>query len=98
MLGLKKWGKNCRMCVQDKHVTIQAMSCDKHLSHMWAAQVQVFFFSFGFYSLSRLSQSLGGAKTGDPQEKPTDHSQADFGLSHVTQARLEHIAVRWRGI
>ena len=28
------------------------------------------------------SQSLGGAKTGDPREKPYDHPQAELGLSH----------------
>ena len=41
------------------------------------------------YKLSRLfhslepSQSLGGAKTGDPQEKPPDHPKAELGLSHT---------------
>ena len=29
------------------------------------------------------SQSLGGAKTGDPREKPSDHPQAKLGLSHM---------------
>ena len=29
------------------------------------------------------SQSVGGAKTGDPREKPPDHPQADFGVSHI---------------
>ena len=29
------------------------------------------------------SQSLGGAKTGDPQEKTPDHLQAELGLSHI---------------
>ena len=29
------------------------------------------------------SQSVGGAKTGDPQEKPRDHLQAELGLSHM---------------
>lgn len=29
------------------------------------------------------SQSLGGAKTGDPREKPPDHPQAELGLSHM---------------
>ena len=28
-------------------------------------------------------QSLGGAKTGDPQEKPPDHQQAELGLFHM---------------
>ena len=26
--------------------------------------------------------SLGGAKTGDPQEKTSDHPQAELGMSH----------------
>ena len=30
-----------------------------------------------------LSQSAGGAKTGDPREKPPNHSQAELGLSHI---------------
>ena len=42
------------------------------------------------------SQSLGGTKTGDPREKPTDHPQAELGLSHMTRARLEPTAVRLR--
>ena len=29
------------------------------------------------------SQSLGGANTGDPQEKTPDHPQAEIGLSHM---------------
>ena len=29
------------------------------------------------------SQSLGGAKTGDPREKPPDHLQEQLGLSHM---------------
>ena len=29
------------------------------------------------------SQSLGGAKTGDPREKPPDYPQAELGLSHM---------------
>ena len=28
-------------------------------------------------------QSLGGAKTGDPPEKPPDHPQAEHGMSHM---------------
>ena len=51
------------------------------------------FFLFGFNGPSRLfhlfyshfesSQSIGGAKTGDPREKPPDHPQAELGLSHM---------------
>ena len=44
------------------------------------------------------SQSFGGAKTGDPREKTPDHTQAELGLSHMTRARLEPTAVRWRAI
>ena len=33
------------------------------------------------------SQSLGGAKTGDPREKPPGHPQAEFGLSHMWPER-----------
>ena len=29
------------------------------------------------------SQSLGGAKTGDPREKPPGHPQAELDLSHM---------------
>ena len=29
------------------------------------------------------SQSQGGAKTGDPREKPPDHLQAELGLFHM---------------
>ena len=29
------------------------------------------------------SQSLCGAKTGDPREKPPDHPQVELGLSHM---------------
>ena len=43
------------------------------------------------------SQSLGGVKTGDPQEKTPDHPHAELGLSHMW-AWLEPTAVRWRAI
>ena len=29
------------------------------------------------------SQSIAGAKTGDPREKPPGHPQAELGLSHM---------------
>ena len=29
------------------------------------------------------SQSLGGAKMGDPREKTPEHPQAELGLSHM---------------
>ena len=44
------------------------------------------------------TQSVGGAKTGDPREKTPDHLQAEFDFSHVTWARLEPTAVRWQAI
>ena len=28
-------------------------------------------------------QSKGGAKTGDPRQKPPDHPQAELGFSHM---------------
>ena len=34
------------------------------------------------YSSERI-QSLGGAKTGGPREKPPDHLQAELGLSQM---------------
>ena len=49
----------------------------------------VFFFYLGFmarqdYSTHfELSQLLGGAKTEDPKEKPSDHLQAELGLSDM---------------
>ena len=52
-------------------------------------RVKIDFFLFWFYGPSRLfhsfepSQSLGGAKAGDPQEKPSDHPQAELGWSHM---------------
>ena len=36
-----------------------------------------------YFSHFELSKSLGGAKIGDPQEKPPDCQQAEFGLSHM---------------
>ena len=36
-----------------------------------------------YFTRLELSQSLGGAKTGEPQEKPPDHPQAKLGLSHM---------------
>ena len=44
------------------------------------------------------SQSLSGAKTRDPREKSPDQPQAERLVSHVTRARLETTAVRWRVI
>ena len=35
------------------------------------------------------SQSLGGAETGATREKPVDHPQAEFGLSHVWSELVE---------
>ena len=47
------------------------------------------FFYLGFtarqdyFTHFELSQSSGGEKTGDPQEKPPNHQQAELGLSHM---------------
>ena len=46
------------------------------------------FFDMGFmahqdyFTYFEQSQSIGGAKTGDPREKPPDRPQAGLGLSH----------------
>ena len=55
----------------------------------------LFFVYFGFtahqdnFTHFVPSQSVSGAKMGDPQEKPPDHPQAELGLF------LEPTAVRW---
>ena len=67
-----------------------------------AVKSKVFFFHLGFtthqdyFTHFEPSQSLGGAKMGDPREKLPDHPQAELGLSNmiVTRARLEPTAVR----
>ena len=40
------------------------------------------------------SQSLDGAKTGNPREKTPDHLQAELEMFHMIRARLRPIAVR----
>ena len=51
--------------------------------------LSVYFFYLGFMACQDYfthfepSQSLGGAKTGDPREKTPDHPQAQLGLSHM---------------
>ena len=40
-----------------------------------------------YFTLFELSQSFGGAKTGDLREKPPDHPQAELGLSHMWPER-----------
>ena len=48
-----------------------------------------FFFYLGFtacqdyFTHFEPSQSLGGSKTGDPQERTPHHPQAELGLSHM---------------
>ena len=37
----------------------------------------------GYVTHFEPSQSLGGAKTGDPREKTPDHPQTELGLSHM---------------
>ena len=57
-------------------------------------QIYFFFFFFGgggwgvtarqdYFTYFEPSQSLGGAKTGNPRENPSDHPQAELGLSHM---------------
>ena len=48
---------------------------------MWDLIVSVPDHCLSFYF--EPSQSLDGAKTGDPREKPPDHPQAQLGLSHM---------------
>ena len=38
---------------------------------------------FIYFTHFEQSQSVGGAKTGDPREKTPDHPQAELGLSHM---------------
>ena len=47
------------------------------------SQRQTFLFGFYYFTHFELSQLLGRAKMGDPQEKPPDHPQAELGLSHM---------------
>ena len=62
---------------------ILEMACEQRLT-------QFFFFGGGagvtahqdYFTHFEPSQSYGGAKTGDPQEKTPDHPQAELGLSH----------------
>ena len=49
---------------------------------------RLLFFHLGFtarhyFTYFELSQSLGRVKMGDPQEKTSDHPQAELGLSHM---------------
>ena len=36
-----------------------------------------------YFTHFETSQSLGGAKKGDPREKLSDHLQVELGLSHM---------------
>ena len=67
----------------------------------------LFYFSYlgftacqDYFTHFEQSQSVGGAKTRDPREKQPDHPSASrtWLVSHVTRARLEPTAVRWRAI
>ena len=51
---------------------------DFHLFIIW-----VFTARLDYSTYFESSQFLGGAKTRDPREKPLDHPQAEFGLSHM---------------
>ena len=59
-------------------------------------QIKSFFFSSSvlrpfqdYFSSYETGQSVGGAKTGEPREKPPDTPAAELGLSHVARAGLE---------
>ena len=47
-----------------------------------------------YFTHFELKQLLGGAKTGDPREKTPEHLQAELGLCHVIQARIERTALK----
>ena len=59
--------------------------------------IYIFFFFFFFFfffldsvkiiSAHMTGQSVGGAKTGEPREKPPRHPQAELGLSHMWPER-----------
>ena len=55
---------------------MQLYQCRYVFCFIWAAP-QAYFTHF------EPSQSLGGAEMGDPREKPPDHPQAEFCLSHM---------------
>ena len=46
-----------------------------------------------YFTHFKPSQLLGGAKMGEPQEKPPDYPQAELGLSHLWLT-----VVRWQVI
>ena len=74
------------------------MKVGRHLGGKQCKQVCHFsFFWFEFNSPSRLFHSFW-AEPIARWEKPSDHLQAELGLSHVTRARLEPTAVRWWAI
>ena len=70
---------------------MKALLCPQHFLLFWEMGVTA---HQDYFTHFEPSQSLGGAKMGDPREKPHDHLQAEFGLSHMTRARLEPISVR----
>ena len=47
-----------------------------------------------YFTHFELSQSLGGAKMGDPREKTPDYPQAELGLSHMWPELVSH-PQRW---
>ena len=71
-----------------------------HEESILAMIIEFFFYYLGFTPRQDYStyfeqcQLQGGAKMGDPQEKPPEHMQAQLGSSQVTRARLEPRAVR----
>ena len=64
----------------------------------------IFFFYLDFmarwdyFTHFELSQSQGGAKTEDPQEKWPDPRKQNLACLTLTQARLKPTAVRWQAI
>ena len=72
------------------------------INTVWSLDFMLIFYYLCFTAsqdyFTHFEPSQGGAKTGDPREKPPDYPQAELGLSRVTRARLEPTAVRWRAI
>ena len=65
------------------HFLIQFNMLSENYSFFLIFLVFDFTASQDYFTHLESSQSLSGAKTGDPQERPPDHPQAELGLSHM---------------
>ena len=57
---------------------IETMNCEGKKKNLVRVQRRQDYFTY-----FEPSQSLGGAKTGDPREETPDYPQAELGLSHM---------------